>query len=123
MATAVAMAAAFLSADIKQVRQPLAGCRLWSAHLRVCSRLAGAARRPGLGDTTVWRRMSKATSNVGTHSEQSSMRGEAVVVYDGVRAIRSGLWEEFRGGAHGLGVRQEKGRKFSITAISISARS
>src|SRR6266850_962343 len=40
---------------------------------------------------------------------KSSMRGEAVVVYDASGRFVRAFGEEFRGGAHGLGVRQEKG--------------
>src|SRR3989440_11938780 len=39
----------------------------------------------------------------------SSMRGEAVVVYDSSGRFVRAFGEEFRGGAHGLGVRREKG--------------
>src|SRR5437879_9377301 len=40
---------------------------------------------------------------------KSSMRGEAVVVYDSCGRFVRAFGEEFRGGAHGLGVRREKG--------------
>jgi len=40
---------------------------------------------------------------------KSSMRGEAVVVYDASGRFMRAFGEEFRGGAHGLGVRREKG--------------
>ncbi len=40
---------------------------------------------------------------------KSSMRGEAVVVYDSSGRFIRAFGEEFRGGAHGLGVRREKG--------------
>src|SRR3984893_2478575 len=40
---------------------------------------------------------------------KSSMRGEAVVVYDSSGHFVRAFGEEFRGGAHGLGVRREKG--------------
>src|SRR5438034_550679 len=40
---------------------------------------------------------------------KSSMRGEAVVVYDASGRFMRAFGEEFRGGAHGLGMRREKG--------------
>src|SRR2546430_957589 len=40
---------------------------------------------------------------------KSSMRGEAVVIYDSSGRFIRAFGEEFRGGAHGLGVRREKG--------------
>src|SRR5438874_2082210 len=40
---------------------------------------------------------------------KSSMRGEAVVVYDASGRYISALGEEFRGGASGLGCRRENG--------------
>ena len=42
---------------------------------------------------------------------KSSMRGEAVVVYDASGRFLRAFGEEFRGGAHGLGVRREKGEE------------
>src|ERR1700751_2176204 len=39
---------------------------------------------------------------------KSSMRGEAVVVYDSSGRFVRAFGEEVRGGAHGLGVRREK---------------
>src|SRR6266576_3113068 len=39
---------------------------------------------------------------------KSSMRGEAVVVYDASGRFMRAFGEEFRGGAHGLGMRREK---------------
>jgi hypothetical protein len=40
---------------------------------------------------------------------KSSMRGESVVVYDASGKFVRAFGEEFRGGAHGLGLRQENG--------------
>jgi hypothetical protein len=40
---------------------------------------------------------------------KSSMRGEAVVVYDSAGRYVRAFGEEFRGGAHGLGLRRERG--------------
>jgi hypothetical protein len=40
---------------------------------------------------------------------KSSMRGESVVVYDASGKFVRAFGEEFRGGAHGLGLRREKG--------------
>ena len=40
---------------------------------------------------------------------KSSMRGEAVVVYDSSGRFVRAFGEEFRGGAHGLGLRRERG--------------
>jgi 6-bladed beta-propeller len=40
---------------------------------------------------------------------KSSMRGEAVVVYDAAGRLVRAFGEEFRGGAHGLGLRREEG--------------
>jgi hypothetical protein len=40
---------------------------------------------------------------------KSSMRGEAVVVYDSSGRFVRAFGEEFRGGAHGLGIRREQG--------------
>ena len=40
---------------------------------------------------------------------KSSMRGESVVVYDASGKFVRAFGEEFRGGAHGLGLRPEKG--------------
>ncbi len=40
---------------------------------------------------------------------KSSMRGEAVVVYDSSGKFVRAFGEEFRGGAHGLGLRHERG--------------
>jgi hypothetical protein len=42
---------------------------------------------------------------------KSSMRGEAVVVFDEKGAFVRAFGEEFRGGAHGLNVRREAGRE------------
>ena len=48
---------------------------------------------------------------VGHTVHKSSMRGEAIVVYDEGRFIRA-FGEEFRGGAHGLKLRREGKRDF-----------
>ena len=40
---------------------------------------------------------------------KSSMRGEAIVVYDSSGRFVRAFGEEFRGGAHGLGIRREQG--------------
>lgn len=40
---------------------------------------------------------------------KSSMRGEAIVVYDSSGRFVRAFGEEFRGGAHGLGLRREQG--------------
>jgi len=40
---------------------------------------------------------------------KSSMRGEAIVVYDSSGRFVRAFGEEFRGGAHGLGIRSEQG--------------
>src|SRR6202035_3847159 len=40
---------------------------------------------------------------------KSSMRGEALVVYEASGKFVRAFGEEFRGGAHGLGLRHEKG--------------
>jgi len=40
---------------------------------------------------------------------KSSMRGEAVVVYDSAGRFVRAFGEQFRGGAHGLGIRSEQG--------------
>jgi hypothetical protein len=42
---------------------------------------------------------------------KSSMRGEAVVVYDSLGRFLRAFGEEFRGGAHGLGLRREDGQE------------
>lgn len=42
---------------------------------------------------------------------KSSMRGEAVVVYDSFGRFVRAFGEEFRGGAHGLGLRREIGQE------------
>jgi hypothetical protein len=42
---------------------------------------------------------------------KSSMRGEAVVVYDASGRFVRAFGEEFRGGAHGLGLRRENGEE------------
>ena len=42
---------------------------------------------------------------------KSSMRGEAVVVYDSSGRFVRAFGEEFRGGAHGLGLRNENGQE------------
>ena len=42
---------------------------------------------------------------------KSSMRGEAVVVYDSMGRFVRAFGEEFRGGAHGLGLRRENGQE------------
>lgn len=42
---------------------------------------------------------------------KSSMRGEAVVVYDSSGNFVRAFGEEFRGGAHGLGLRRENGQE------------
>jgi hypothetical protein len=42
---------------------------------------------------------------------KSSMRGEAVVVYDSSGRFVRAFGEEFRGGAHGLGLRREQSRE------------
>jgi hypothetical protein len=42
---------------------------------------------------------------------KSSMRGEAVVVYDASGRFVRAFGEEFRGGAHGLGLRRENGQE------------
>jgi hypothetical protein len=42
---------------------------------------------------------------------KSSMRGESVVVYDASGKFVRAFGEEFRGGAHGLGLRKEQGRE------------
>jgi hypothetical protein len=42
---------------------------------------------------------------------KSSMRGEAVVVYDSSGRFVRAFGEEFRGGAHGLGLRRENGQE------------
>jgi len=54
---------------------------------------------------------------------KSSMRGEAVVVYDSSGCFVRAFGEEFRGARMGLVSAARKARNFSITAISISARS
>jgi len=43
---------------------------------------------------------------------RSSMRGEAVVVYDAQGRFVRAFGEEFRGGAHGLDLRRESGEEF-----------
>src|SRR5882762_11562203 len=43
---------------------------------------------------------------------KSSMRGESVVIYDADGRFVSAFGEEFRGGAHGLGLRRETDGEF-----------
>lgn len=49
---------------------------------------------------------------VGHTVHRSSMRGEAVVVYDAQGGFVRAFGEEFRGGAHGLDLRRENGQEF-----------
>lgn len=49
---------------------------------------------------------------VGHTVHRSSMRGEAVVVYDAEGRFVRAFGEEFRGGAHGLDLRRENGQEF-----------
>ena len=49
---------------------------------------------------------------VGHTVHRSSMRGEAVVVYDAEGHFVRAFGEEFRGGAHGLDLRRENGEEF-----------
>lgn len=49
---------------------------------------------------------------VGHTVHHSSMRGEAVVVYDARGRFVRAFGEEFRGGAHGLDLRRENGEEF-----------
>jgi hypothetical protein len=49
---------------------------------------------------------------VGHTVHRSSMRGEAVVVYDAQGRFVRAFGEEFRGGAHGLDLRRENGQEF-----------
>jgi len=48
---------------------------------------------------------------VGHTVHKSSMRGEAIVVYDSEGKFIRAFGEEFRGGAHGLDLRQEEGQE------------
>jgi hypothetical protein len=49
---------------------------------------------------------------VGHTVHRSSMRGEAIVVYDPQGRFVRAFGEEFRGGAHGLDLRRENGEEF-----------
>src|SRR5689334_12613887 len=61
------------------------------------------------GDTHGLAQDSQGDIYVAHTVNKSSMRGEAVVVYDSSGKFIRAFGEEFRGGAHGLGLRSENG--------------
>ncbi len=106
-AVATALPSVFLPSDLRQVWRSIAGCRFRSAHLRVRARLAGAAGRPGLGRYAWPGQDEQGHIYVGHTVHKSSMRGEAIVVFDEKGRFVRAFGEEFRGGAHGLRLRRE----------------
>jgi len=88
--------------------------RAWfrPAYLRVCPRLAGAAEGMVWGDTHGLCQDEQGHIYVGHTVHKSSMRGEAIVVFDEKGRFVRAFGEEFRGGAHGLKLRREGKTEF-----------
>src|SRR5215475_8610377 len=63
------------------------------------------------GDTHWLAQDAKGHIYVAHTVNKASMRGESVVVYDASGRFVRAFGEEFRGGAHGLGLRQEQGKE------------
>src|SRR5262249_16506854 len=65
-----------------------------------------------LGETRAVCQDEQGLIYVGHTVHRSSMRGEAVVVFDAQGRFVRAFGEEFRGGAHGLDLRRENGEEF-----------